>query len=90
MIMDERRAQINADILRRVIELPYDNPRRSALLKFMYNKFATNLVTGLPVQGVPFKPAKWKERVSVYMGLTPPETRKSVNQNTIIKGVIRG
>jgi hypothetical protein len=37
-----------------------------------------------------FKPAKWKEQVSVYMGLPPPETRKSVNQHIIIKGVIRG
>jgi hypothetical protein len=42
------------------------------------------------VQGVLFKPAKWKEQVSVYMGLPPPETRKSVNQHISIKGVIRG
>ena len=63
---------MNADILRRVIELPYE--------------FATNLLTGLPVQGVLYKPAKWKEQVSVYMGLPPPETRKSVNQHIIIKG----
>jgi hypothetical protein len=74
--MDERYVLMNADILRRVIELPYE--------------FATNLLTGLPVQGVLYKPAKWKEQVSVYMGLPPPETRKSVNQHIIIKGVIRG
>ena len=37
-----------------------------------------------------FKPANWKEQVSVYMGLPPPETRKSANQHIIIKGVIRG
>ena len=35
-----------------VIELPYDDPRRNALLEIMYNEFATNLLTGLPVQGV--------------------------------------
>jgi hypothetical protein len=81
---------MNADILRRVIELPYDDPRRKALLEILHNEFATNLLTGLPVQGVLFKPAKWKEQVSVYMGLPPPETRKSVNQHIIIKGVIRG
>ena len=90
MIMDERHVLMNADILRRVIELPYDDPRRKALLEILHNEFATNLLTGLPVQGVLFKPAKWKEQVSVYMGLPPPETRKSVNQHIIIKGVIRG
>jgi hypothetical protein len=42
------------------------------------------------MQGVLFKPAKWKEQASVYMGLPPPETRKSVNQHIIIKGIIRG
>jgi len=66
------------------------DPRRKALLEILHNEFATNLLTGLPVQGVLFKPAKWKEQVSVYMGLPPPETRKSVNQHIIIKGVIRG
>ena len=81
---------MNADILRRVRELPYDDPRRKALLEILHNEYATNLLTGLPVQGVLFKPAKWKEQVSVYMGLPPPETRKSVNQHIIIKGVIRG
>ena len=54
---------MNADILRRVIELPYE--------------FATNLLTGLPVQGVLFKPAKWKEQVSVYMGLPPTSSGNS-------------
>jgi len=88
--MNERNVLMNASILRRVIELPYDDPRRKALLEILYNEFATNLLTGLPVQGVLFKPAKWKEHVSVYMGLPPPETRKSVNQHIIIKGVIRG
>jgi len=90
VIMDERHVLMNADIFRRVIELPYDDPRRKAPLEILYNEFATNLLTGLPVQGVLFKPAKWKEQVSVYMGLPPPETRKSVNQHMIIKGVIRG
>ena len=42
------------------------------------------------MQGVLFKPAKWKEQVSVYMELSPPETRRSVNQHIITKGVIRG
>jgi hypothetical protein len=55
-----------------------------ALLEILYNEFATNFLTGLPVEGVLFKPAKWKEQVSVYMGLPPPETRKSVNQHIII------
>jgi hypothetical protein len=45
------------------------------------------VLTGLPVQGELFKPAKWKEKVSVYLGLPPPETRKSVNQHIIIKGI---
>ena len=56
---------MNADILRRVLELPYDDPRRKALLEILHNEFATDLLTGLPVQGVLFKPAKWKEQVSV-------------------------
>jgi len=86
VIMDERHVLMNADIPRRVIELPYDDPRRKALLEILHNEFATNLLTGLPVQGVLFKPAKWKEQVSIYMGLPPPETRKSVNQHIIIKG----
>ena len=59
--MNERNVLMNASILRRVIELPYDDPRRKALLEILYNEFATNLLTGLPVQGVLFKPAKWKE-----------------------------
>ena len=59
---------MNADILRRVLELPYDDPRRKALLEILHNEFATDLLTGLPVQGVLFKPAKWKEQVSVYIG----------------------
>ena len=61
VIMDERHVLMNADIFRRVIELPYDDPRRKAPLEILYNEFATNLLTGLPVQGVLFKPAKWKE-----------------------------
>jgi hypothetical protein len=65
VIMDERHVLMNANILRRVIELPYDDPRRKALLEILHNEFATNLLTGLPVQGVLFKPAKWKEQVSV-------------------------
>jgi len=56
----------------------------------LYNEFATHLLTGLPVQGVLFKPAKWKEQVSTYMGLPTPATRKLVNQNIIIKGAKRG
>ena len=90
MIMDERHVLMNTDILHRIKELPYDDPRRKALLEILHNEFATNLLTSLPVQGVLFKQAKWKEQVSVYMGLPPPETRKSVNQYIIIKGVIRG
>ena len=65
VIMDERHVLMNADIPRRVIELHYDDPRRKALLEILHNEFATNLLTGLPVQGVLFKPAKWKEQVSV-------------------------
>ena len=48
MIMDERHVLMNAYILRRVIELPYDDPRRKALLEILHNEFATNLLTGLP------------------------------------------
>ena len=55
--MNERNVLMNASILRRVIELPYDDPRRKALLEILYNEFATNLLTGLPVQGVLFEPA---------------------------------
>ena len=62
---------MNIALRRRVIELSYDDPRRKAFLEIMYNEFATNLLTGLPVQGVLFKPAKWKEQVSVYMALPP-------------------
>jgi hypothetical protein len=80
---------MNSGILRRVIELPYDDPRRKALLEILYNEFAADLLTSLLVQGVLFKPAKWKEQINDYMGLPPPETRKSVNQHIIIKGVIR-
>ena len=83
-IMDERHVLMNADMLRRIIELPFDDPRRKALLEILYNEFATHLLRGLPVQGVLFTPAKWKEQVSIYMGLPTPETRKLVNQNTII------
>ena len=88
--MDERHVLMNADMLRRIIELPFDDPRRKALLEIWYNDFATTLLTGLPVQGVLFKPAKWKEQVSIYMGLPTPETRKLVNQNIIIRGAKRG
>ena len=38
--MDERHVLMNADILRRVIELPYDDPRREALLEIQHNEFA--------------------------------------------------
>jgi len=31
---------MNSDILRRVIELPYDDPRREALLEIQHNEFA--------------------------------------------------
>ena len=31
---------MNADILRRVLELPYDDPRRKALLEILHNEFA--------------------------------------------------
>ena len=41
------------------------------------------------MQGVLFKPAKWKERVSVYIEVPPPETCRSVNQQIITKAVIR-
>jgi hypothetical protein len=59
--MDERHVLMNAGILRRVRELPYDDPRRKALLEILYNEFAADLLTSLLVQGVLFKPAKWKE-----------------------------
>ena len=52
VIMDERHVLMNADVLRRAVELPYDDPRCKALLEILYNEFATNLLTGLPVQGV--------------------------------------
>ena len=68
-IMDERHVLMNAYMPRRTIELPFDDPRRRALLEILYNEFATHLLTGLPVQGVLFKPAKGKEQVSIYMGL---------------------
>ena len=35
VIIDERHVLMNADILHRVIELPYDNPRRKALLEIL-------------------------------------------------------
>jgi len=57
-IMDERHVLMNAYMPRRTIELPFDDPRRRALLEILYNEFATHLLTGLPVQGVLFKPAK--------------------------------
>ena len=63
---------MNAGMLRRIIELPFDDPHRKALLEILYNEFATHLLTGLPVQGVLFTPAKWKEQVSIYMGLPTP------------------
>jgi len=53
-IMDERHVFMNADMLRRVIELRFDDPRRKALLEILHNEFATHLLTGLPVQGVLF------------------------------------
>jgi len=59
--MDERHVLMNAGMLRRIIELPFDDHRRKALLEILYNEFATHLLTGPPVQGVLFKPAKWKE-----------------------------
>jgi len=37
--------------------MTYDDPRRESFLEILYNEFATNLLTGLPVQGVLFEPA---------------------------------
>jgi len=88
--MDERHVLMDAGILRGFIELPYDDPRGRALLEILYNEFATHIPTGLPVQGVLFKPAKWKEQVSNYMGLPTPETHKIMNQAIIIEGAKRG
>jgi len=65
-IMDENHVLMNADILRRDIELPYDDHRRKALHEVLYNEFATHLLTGLQTQGVLFKPADWKEQVSIF------------------------
>jgi hypothetical protein len=62
--MDERHVLMNADILRRVRELPFDDPRRKALFEILHNEFATNLLTGLPVQGVLFKPANGKNKLA--------------------------
>ena len=63
MIMDEWHALMNADISRRVMELPYGDPCRKSLLEILHNEFATNLLMGFLVQGVLFKLAKWKEQV---------------------------
>jgi len=62
---------MNADMVRRVIVLPFDDPRRKALLEIVYNEFVTHLQTGLPAQEVLFKPAKWKEQVTFICAYLP-------------------
>jgi len=65
---EEKHVLMNAGMLRRVIELPFNDLPRKALLEFLYIEFATHLLAGLPVQGVLFKPAKWKGANIIIIG----------------------
>ena len=56
VIMDERHVLMNADILRRVIELPYDDPRRKALLEILHNALCSSRSQGN---------AKHKKKISI-------------------------
>ena len=79
-----------AQVLRRVQKLPFDDDRRKSFLEITINDFATHLLTGLPEPGALFKPSLWREQVSVYMSLCPPETSKHAGRPIIIKGTRRG